>query len=111
LNSIVIVGGQVYFCGHDHLYNRGVIEDRAGNPIRQVIAGTGGGYLVPWSGKYKESERVKGEYSVVDHYGYILVTVEELKVTIAWKALLKEEGAKTWRVLDSFSYTLPNTRN
>lgn len=110
-DSIGGAGGRVYFCGHDHLYNRAVIQDKTGNPIRQVIAGTGGGYLVPWSGKYKESERVKGEYSVVDHYGYILVTVEEMKVTIAWKALLNEERAKTWKILDSFSYTLPHTRN
>jgi hypothetical protein len=106
-DSIGRAGGRIYFCGHDHLYNRAVIEDNAGNPIRQVIAGTGGGYLVPWSGKYKESERVRGEFNVVDHHGYILVTVEEMKVTIAWKALLTKEGFNTWKVLDSFSYTLP----
>ena len=27
------------------------------------------------------------------------------------KAFPKEEGGKTWRILDSFSYTLPHTRN
>jgi hypothetical protein len=110
-DSIGKAGGRVYFCGHDHLYNRAVIEDKAGNPIRQVIAGTAGGSLVPWSSKYREHERVKGEYSDVDHHGYILVTVEEVKVTIAWKALLKDEGANPWRILDSFSYALPPTRN
>ena len=75
------------------------------------VAGTAGGSLVPWSSKYREHERVKGEYSDVDHHGYILVTVEEVKVTIAWKALLKDEGAEAWRILDSFSYTLPPTHN
>jgi hypothetical protein len=110
-DSIGRAGGQVYFCGHDHLYNRAVIKDRASNPIRQVIAGTGGGYLVSWSGQYKESERVKGEYSVVDHHGYILVTVEEMKVTIAWKAFLRDEEVNPWRILDSFSYNLTNARN
>jgi hypothetical protein len=110
-DSIGRAGGRVYFCGHDHLYNRAVIKDRASNPIRQVIAGTGGGYLVSWSGQYKESERVKGEYSVVDHHGYILVTVEEMKVTIAWKAFLRDEEVNPWRILDSFSYNLTNARN
>jgi hypothetical protein len=110
-DSIGRVGGRVYFCGHDHLYNRAVVEDKAGNPIRQVISGTAGGNLVPWLSTYRESKRVKGEFSDVDHHGYILVTVEEMKVTIEWKAFLKEEIAIPWRILDSFSYTLPNTYN
>ena len=110
-DSIGRAGGRVYFCGHDHLYNRAVIEDRAGNPIRQVIAGTAGGVLVPWLSKYRERERVKGEFSDVDHHGYILVTVEGVKVSIAWKAFLEDEGARIWKILDSFSYIRPNTHN
>jgi len=106
-DSIGRAGGKVYFCGHDHLYNRAVIEDNAGNPVRQVIAGTAGGNLVPWITAYRERKRVKGEFSDVDHHGYILVTVEDMKVTIEWKAFLKDEGTNRWKILDSFSYTLP----
>jgi hypothetical protein len=110
-DSIGRAGGRVYFCGHDHLYDRAVIEDKAGNPIRQVIAGTAGGLLISLPSRYKEIKRVKGEYSDVDHHGYLLATIEEMKVTIAWKALLKDEGVGAWSILDSFSYTLSHTLN
>jgi hypothetical protein len=39
------------------------------------------------------------------------VTVEEMKVTLAWKAFLNDERAGAWGILDSFSYTLLNTLN
>ncbi|OPY61066.1 MAG: Calcineurin-like phosphoesterase [Syntrophorhabdaceae bacterium PtaU1.Bin034] len=110
-DSIGKAGGRVYFCGHDHFYNRAVIPDSMGNPIRQIIASTGGGRLVPWSGEYPEGTRVKGEYSDSDHYGYLLVTVEGLKVTVAWKGFSKEDVPVAWRVLDSFSYMSPEAQN
>jgi len=106
-DAIGKAGGRVYFCGHDHLYNRAVIPDKAGNAIRQIVAGTGGGSLVPWSGIYPEDVRVKGEYANSDHHGYVLITVEGLAVTVAWKVLLLEKGMGVWRTLDSFSYTIP----
>ena len=31
-----------FFCGHDHIYARGVAQDTAGNWVRQVIIGNGG---------------------------------------------------------------------
>jgi 3',5'-cyclic AMP phosphodiesterase CpdA len=106
-NAVGEAGGRLYFCGHDHLYNRALIFDKAGNPVRQVVAGTGGGRLVAWSGVYPEDERVKGEYNNSDHHGYLLVTVEGTRVTVSWKALVVEKGIERFRVLDSFSYVAP----
>lgn len=106
-DSIGKAGARIYFCGHDHFYNRALIPDNNGNEIRQVISGTGGGRLRSWAGRYKESERVKGEYHNGDHNGYVLVTIEGPKVTVIWKALIKSDTSYTWKVLDTFTYTLP----
>ncbi len=88
-DSIGKAGARVYFCGHDHFYNRALIPDNKGNKIWQIIEGTGGGSLKKWSGTYREEKRVKGEYYDGDHHGYILVIVEGAKVTVNWKALIK----------------------
>ena len=98
---------RVYFCGHDHLYNRAVVADSAGNEIRQIVVGTGGGRLVQWSGVYEEAKRVKGEHSVSGYHGYVLVTIEGNKATLIWKAMIpQEDGGIRWQELDSFSYIL-----
>jgi hypothetical protein len=110
-DSIGKAGGRVYLCGHDHFYNRSVARDAAGNPIRQIIAGVGGGRPVSWSGIYPEGVRVREEYADSDHYGYILVAVEGLKATVIWKGFSREGMPVVWRVLDSFSYVLPETWN
>jgi hypothetical protein len=109
-DSLGKAGGRIYFCGHDHFYNRSMILDSAGNEIRQIIAGTGGGTLKTWAGKYADP-RVKGEFHDSDHYGYVLITVEGAKVTLRWKGFPKTDGPVVWSVLDSFSYTLPDKRN
>ncbi len=96
--------GRVYFCGHDHYYNRSLIHDSRGNGIWQIINGTGGGKLQKWSGNYKESRRVMCEYHNSDHYGYILVTVDGVKATIEWRALVDISDSE-WEVLDSFTYS------
>jgi len=105
-DSIGKAGARIYFCGHDHFYNRAMIPDSAGNQIRQIIAGTGGGKLRTWSGIYGDNERVEGEYSNCDHHGYILVAVEGQKVTVLWKALM-EQGMDAWQLLDTFTYSVP----
>lgn len=46
------------------------------------------------------------EYHDEDHCGYLLVGVEGPKATIAWKALVEENGVAAWKILDSFSYAL-----
>jgi predicted phosphodiesterase len=106
-NSIGRAGARIYFCGHDHYYNRALIPDNGNNQIWQIIGGTGGGSPRKWSGVYKDDKRVHGEYYNGDHYGYILVTVEGMKATVIWKALIKTEPADAWQILDTFTYTVP----
>jgi hypothetical protein len=103
-NSLGSAGAKIYFCGHDHFYNRALIHDDDGNPIRQIILGTGGGVLKKWPGIYREGKRVQGEYHNGNHHGYVLVTVENVKVTVAWKALIMQETTDSWQVLDKFEY-------
>lgn len=103
-NSITKGGGRVYFCGHDHMYNRAAVAEEDGNTIRQIVVGTGGGSPRTWSGKYLDTN-VKGEYAKDNLYGYVLVTVEGSRATIQWKALVDETGNR-WQVLDTFSYDL-----
>lgn len=105
-DSIGRAGDRIYFCGHDHFYNRALIPDNTGNQIRQIIAGTGGGHLRTWSGIYKD-KRVQGESHNGDHHGYILVTVEGPKVTVVWKALMKPGTMGAWHILDTFTYFIP----
>lgn len=109
-NSIGKAGAKIYFCGHDHFFNRAVISDQAGNPIRQIIAGTGGGPLKPWSGVYKDNDGVKGEYHNGDHHGYLLVTVDGPQVTVAWKALVNQGTMNTWHTIDTFTYSIQTSR-
>ena len=98
--------GRVYFCGHDHVYNRAAVADEAGNTIRQIVAGTGGGTLKTWSGRYAEAMRVEGEYHKSGLHGYVIVTVAGAEATIQWKAMIDGQPGSRWEVLDSFSYTL-----
>jgi len=105
-NAIGNAGGKAYFCGHDHFYNRALIPDDAGHPIRQIIVGTGGGNLKKWSGRYQD-KRVQGEYHNGDHHGYVLVTVAGTKVTVIWKALMQPGAFGAWQHLDVFTYDLP----
>lgn len=101
-NSLGRAGGKLYFCGHDHFYNRALIPDDAGHPIRQIIAGTGGGILKKWPGRYQNA-RVQGAYHNDKRQGYILVTVEAVRVTVRWKALTQRTSGDVWQIPDTFS--------
>jgi hypothetical protein len=106
-NAIGKGNGRVYFCGHDHMYNRAAIADSSGDVIRQIVAGTGGGSQRTWSGQYLEEDRVKGEYARDNVYGYVLVTIDGPKATIQWKTINSEPvNNNSWQVLDTFSYDL-----
>jgi hypothetical protein len=45
-SSLGLVGAE-YFCGHEHIYGRGVTTDAAAAVLRQTIVGNGGAPLVP----------------------------------------------------------------
>ncbi len=109
-NAIGKGGGRVYFCGHDHMYNRAAVADDAGNSIRQIVAGTGGGSLRTWSGRYDEESRVEREYDKSGLHGYVLVTVEGPRATIRWIAITGEQEGGIRQVLDIFSYSLSKTQ-
>lgn len=108
-DSIAQSGAGIYFCGHDHFYNRAVVPDSKGNSVRQIVCGTGGGDLQRWSGRYGERKRVKGEFHNNEYFGYVMVTVEGPVVTVQWKALVDPENS-TWQVLDEFSYSAGRER-
>ncbi len=47
-DSLGNAGGRMYFSGHDHLYNRGHVNDQAGHTIYQVLTGAGGAPSNKW---------------------------------------------------------------
>ena len=101
-NLLGDAGCRVYFCGHDHLYNRGYVKDDKGNSIQQVLAGSCGAPFAKWNPPYK-NPKVNGEFHNDTNYGYIIVTIDGKNVKIEWKAF-DVNGAYKWSTLDSFSY-------
>jgi predicted phosphodiesterase len=88
--SLANAGGRTYFAGHDHLYNHALIDDGDNddeNDLHQFIAGTAGAPLYEWDGSYdgRNSFWTPELVSYESAYGYILVEVEGLEVTLTWK--------------------------
>jgi hypothetical protein len=106
-DSLGKAGVRIYFCGHDHYYNRSHVADRAGNSIYQVLSGSGGAPFSKWQPQqYAEGNKVVKDYHNEGLYGYVLVTIADTQVTMEWKALFKEEGKDVWRALDTLHYSL-----
>lgn len=106
-DSLGKAGVKIYFCGHDHFYNRAHVADRAGKSIYQVLTGAGGAPFSKWKEqKYADGDKVVKDYHDEGHYGYVLATVMDTQVTMEWKALVKEEGQDVWRALDTLHYSL-----
>ncbi|MHC4203816.1 MAG: metallophosphoesterase family protein [Planctomycetota bacterium] len=87
--SIRNAGGRTYFAGHDHFYDHARIDDGDGNPdndIHQYIIGTGGAYPYAWSPPYSgnNSFYTVEQLSHFENYGYVLVEVYGLDVTLTW---------------------------
>lgn len=104
--SIEKAGGRTYFCGHDHLYNHARVDDdgEPSNDIHQYIVGTAGAPLRKWVGKY---DGVNNNYTVENIYnasefGYCLVEVNGLDVTITWFERVEKGKYKAKEV---WSYT------
>lgn len=87
--SIGSAGARTYLCGHDHFYDHARIDDGDGDPnndIHQYIVGSAGAPLYTWSPPYAGN---KTDYSVEQwhhsrRYGYVLVEVDGLEVTLTW---------------------------
>lgn len=103
--SIEKAGGRAYFCGHDHMYNHARVDDdgEPSNDIHQYVAGTAGAPLRQWVGQY---DGVNNDYTVEDIYcasefGYCLVEVKGLDVTITW---FERVGEGKYKAKEVWSY-------
>lgn len=105
-NSIGNAGVRMYFSGHDHLYNRAHIKDRAGHAIYQVLTGAGGAPFNTWAPPYAEGDKVVGDYHKEGENGYVVVTVDGPRVTMKWKSLSTANGQDVWTVEDTLEYTV-----
>ncbi len=97
LESIASAGCRVYFCGHDHLYNRAHVLDSSGNKIYQMVVGSCGAPFKQWSPPYND-RFVVGDYHNEKDCGYVLVTIDDNIARVEWKAMIGKE----WITLDSF---------
>ena len=87
--SIRNAGGRTYFTGHDHFYDHARIDDGDGNPdndVHQYIIATAGAPLYAWSGPYTgdNSYYTVEQLYHAENYGYVLVKVDGLNVTLTW---------------------------
>jgi 3',5'-cyclic AMP phosphodiesterase CpdA len=87
--SIKRAGGRTYFCGHDHYYDHAVVDDGDGMPendIHQLIVATAGAPFYTWAPPYlgDNSYFVPEQLHHAPRYGYILVEVDDLEVTLTW---------------------------
>jgi hypothetical protein len=89
-SSLAAAGVRIYFAGHDHLFNHARLDDGDGNPdndVHQFIVGTAGAPLYKWDGAYggNNGSWTPRRVYYESNYGYALVEVDGLKVTVTWK--------------------------
>lgn len=89
----------MYFCGHDHFYDRAMIPDAKGRQIQQVLVGNGGAPFTHFAGPYGD-KRVAGAEHLENVYGYVVVTVDGANVSAKLMVLDVQSGA--WRKADVF---------
>ncbi|MBN1360811.1 MAG: metallophosphoesterase [Sedimentisphaerales bacterium] len=88
-NSLSRAGGRTYFCGHDHYYDHAVVDDGdddPGNDIHQLVVATAGAPFYEWSPPYlgDNGDFIPHQLYHIQRYGYILVDVDSLNVTLTW---------------------------
>jgi 3',5'-cyclic AMP phosphodiesterase CpdA len=104
--SIEKAGGRTYFCGHDHFYNHARVDNDGdpSNDIHQYIVGTAGAPLYDWLGNYdgdNSNYTVENIYHAKE-YGYCLVEIDGLDVTLSW---MERVGAGKYEAGEVWSYT------
>ena len=87
--SLRNAGARTYLCGHDHFYDHARVDDGDGDPdndIHQYTIGTAGAYLYTWSPPYdgNNSDYIVEQVHHAGRYGYVLVDVNDLDVTLTW---------------------------
>ena len=104
--SLVAAGARTFFAGHDHLYDHMVITQDSPNPgpeLHQFVAGTAGAPYYdpgPYTG-VNDGWKIKRVKAIGKTYGYLLVEVEDDKVTITFKG---RTAPGVYVPMDSFSY-------
>jgi len=88
-HSLKMAGARVYLCGHDHFYDHAWVDDGDGNPgndIHQLIVGSAGAYPYMWFPPYdgNNSSFNVTQVSHAESYGYVVVEVNDLNVTMTW---------------------------
>jgi hypothetical protein len=111
--SLKAAGGRTYFCCHDHYYDHAWIDDGDGNPdndIHQFIVATAGAPFYTWTLPYDGNNgdfTVEQVYHVENHYGYMLVNVDDLDVTLAW--MERRDTSPVYEAKDIWKYKVsPN---
>jgi hypothetical protein len=97
-NSIGRAGCQIYFCGHDHLYDRAHIRDSSDNIIYQMVVSSGApnkGWKPPYS-----DDSVIGDFHSNNSSGYVLVTIQDNDALVEWKAFNSRDT--NWTTQDRF---------
>lgn len=86
--SLEVAGGRTYFCGHDHFYDHGRVDDDgvADNDVHQLVVGGAGAPIHTWNGSYSGNN---GDWSVENVYhttrfGYVIVEVRGYNVKLTW---------------------------
>ncbi|ACM21599.1 metallophosphoesterase, putative [Geotalea daltonii FRC-32] len=105
-NAIGNAGGRLYFCGHDHFYDRAIIPDAKGRLLQQVLVGNGGAPFASTTAPYADP-RVEPAEHIENAYGYMVVTVDGDSVSAKLKVLDLPSG--TWRNADAFCYAQRRT--
>ena len=102
--SIAAEGGLTYFCGHDHFYDHARLDNGDGDPgndLHQLVVATAGAPLKD-DGSYNGNNGAWTPQRILHEkqFGYVLVEVDGLNVTLTWKHRIAEgvyeDGGDVW---------------
>jgi hypothetical protein len=87
--SLKAAGSRAYFCCHDHYYDHAWVDDGDGDPgndVHQFIVATAGAPSYTWTPPYdgKNSGFIVEQVYHAERYGYVLIDVNDLQVTMSW---------------------------
>jgi hypothetical protein len=87
--SLKAAGSRAYFCCHDHYYDHARVDDGDGDPrndVYQFIVATAGAPSYTWAPPYngRNSGFIVTQVYHAARYGYLLVNVDDLEVTMSW---------------------------
>jgi len=110
--SLKNAGARAYFCGHEHFYNHARADDDANphNDLHQQVVGSAGASVHIWNGTYPGDN---GGRTITNIYhttlfGYIIVDVNDLDITITWMQRQTNDPAVPgiYESKDTWSYSV-----